>query len=258
MNAADTNRSIPARPVLYVRATIWWLIFATSTVLLTIPVLIGLMVSYETGFRVIHVWLGINLWSLKHVCHVNWQVSGRENLPPNPILVLCKHQSTFETLVLPTVLQSPVFVSKRELALVPFFGWCLAAADTILIRRGAGRSAIKQMEKQSVERFARERCVIIFPEGTRREPGAPPEYRIGGAVLAQRINTPVVPIAHNFGEFWPRHSLIKWPGTAQMRIGPPIPVEGKKPDAILEEVVAWIEQQQQEITVVDRFPYKRK
>ncbi len=255
MNVSETNAIVPAKPLLYLRAVVWWLVFAIVTVALTIPVLIGLMVSYETGYRIIHVWLGINLWTLKHICRINWQVSGIENLPPNPTLVLCKHQSTFETLVLPAMLQSPVFVAKRELALVPFFGWCLAFADTILIKRGAGRSAIRQMETQSVERFARKRCVVIFPEGTRREPGAAPEYRIGGAVLAKRTNTPIIPIAHNFGEYWPRHSLIKWPGTAEMRIGPAIAVEGKKPDAILQEVVDWIERQQKEITVVDRFPY---
>ena len=108
-------------------------------------------------------------------------------MPQSSKLVLSKHQSTFETLLLPSILKSSVFVAKRELALIPCFGWCLYMADTILIKRGAGKSVIKQLAEQSATRFARDRSVVIFPEGTRREPGAEPEYKIDGALIAHRL-----------------------------------------------------------------------
>ena len=252
---ATKKPNIPSKPVLYLRAIVWWLIFMLNTLVLTIPLLIGLLISYETGYRIIHFWLAFNLTTLRWICRLNWNVVGLDTMPQSSKLVLSKHQSTFETLLLPSILKSSVFVAKRELALIPCFGWCLYMADTILIKRGAGKSVIKQLAEQSASRFARDRSVVIFPEGTRREPGAEPEYKIGGALIAHRLDMPITPIAHNAGEYWPRHSFIKWPGTIEVRIGPAIPVAGKEPDQILKDVVDWIETQQKEFTVVDRFPY---
>ncbi len=255
MNNPDHN-NLPSTPVLYARAIAYWLIFIISTIVMTIPVLIGQLISYHHGYAVIRFWLNIHMTALRVICRVNWNISGMENLPPNPSIVMCKHQSTFETMMLPMIIPDPVFVAKRELALVPGFGWCLALSDAVLIKRGAGRSSIRQLKELSIERFERQRCLVIFPEGTRRAPDDPPEYKIGGAVVAAETGVPVVPIAHNAGEFWPRHSFIKWPGTIDVRIGPPIETAGKAANEILDETVAWIEAQQSELRVPDRFPYK--
>jgi len=250
----ERQTRLPPRPVLYLKAFLWWVVFIVSTAVMTIPVLLAQLVSYHTGYKVIRFWLRINMTALTWLCNINWRVTGTENLPENPAVVMSKHQSTFETLLLPLIITDPVFVAKRELALIPGFGWCLALSDAVLIKRGAGRSAIRQLGQLSAERFERKRCLVIFPEGTRRAPGDPPEYKIGGAVVASETGVPVVPIAHNAGEFWPRQSFIKWPGTIDVVIGEPISSDGKSPAEILAETTEWIESKQQEITVIDRFP----
>ena len=253
--ATSRHNNLPSRPVLYARAFAWWLVFFISTIVMTIPVLISQLISYERGIATVHIWLKIHMTALRLICRIDWKISGIEYLDTNPSIVMSKHQSTFETMMLPMIVPNPVFVAKRELALVPCFGWCLALADTVLIKRGAGRSAIKQLKALSMERFARNRNLVIFPEGTRRAPGDPAEYKIGGAVVAADTGVPVVPIAHNAGEFWPRHSFIKWPGTIDVRIGPPIATEGKAASEILQETVDWIENQQAEISLPGRYPY---
>lgn len=250
------HAKLPSTPVLYARAVAYWLIFIISTLVMTLPVLIGQLISYHHGYRVIRFWLNIHMTALRKICRIEWNISGRQNLPANPSIVMCKHQSTFETMLLPMIIPDPVFVAKRELALVPGFGWCLAMSDAVLIKRGAGRSTIRQLKELSIERFERQRCLVIFPEGTRRAPDDPPEYKIGGAVVAAETGVQVVPIAHNAGEFWPRHSFIKWPGTIDVRIGPPIESSGKAANQILDETVDWIEAQQSELHVPARFPYK--
>ena len=221
----------------------------------TIPVLLASLVSAAWGYRVVRIWLQINLGALRLICKLRYRIEGRENIPDQAGIVLSKHQSTFETLCMPMILTDPVFVAKRELALIPCFGWCLYTLQMILIRRGSGRAAIRQMTEQSLDRMAQGRWVVVFPEGTRRPPGAEPIYKVGGAVVSHQTGASVLPIAHNAGEFWPRLSFIKWPGEMTLIIGPPISPEGKTPDEILSETQQWIESQQSQITQVDRFPY---
>lgn len=245
----------PGKPILYLRATLWWLFFIVSTILFTIPVLLAQLVSYHQGYAMIRRWLSVHMTALRLICRLDWHINGLENLPGNPIIVMSKHQSTFETFLLPMIIPDPVFVAKRELALVPCFGWCLALSDAVLLKRGAGRSAIRQLKELSIERFARKRCLVIFPEGTRRAPDDPPQYKMGGAIVAAETGVAVVPIAHNAGEFWPRHSFIKWPGTIDVKIGAPISSEGKSAAEVLEEVVEWIESEQALLRVPERFPY---
>lgn len=254
-HSTNAPGKVPGKPVLYLRGLAWWLVFFFSIVVFTIPVLLAQKVSYETGYRMIRRWLTFHMTALKWICGLEWRVTGLENLPDHPCIVMSKHQSTFETFVMPMIFESPVFVAKRELALIPGFGWCLALSDAVLIRRGAGRSAIRQLVEQSAERFARNRSLVIFPEGTRRAPDDPPVYKIGGAVVASETGVRVVPISHNAGEFWPRHSFIKWPGTIDLKIGKPIDSEGRSAAEILEEVVDSIEAEQVTMRVPNRFPY---
>lgn len=167
---------------------------------------------------------------------------------------MSKHQSTWETYFLPVVFNRSVYVAKRSLAFIPLFGWCIAALKFILIDRKSGRSAINQMVEQSRNRLAENISVIIFPEGTRVLPGADPNYRIGGAVVAEKTKTDVLPVALNAGEFWPRMGYIKWPGEITVSFGPVITSENKTSVEILAETQHWIESRMEEISVVDRFP----
>jgi len=136
------------------------------------------------------------------------KVEGTENIPAHPVLMLSKHQSTWETYFLPTLLTRAVYVAKKSLAYIPIFGWSIAALNFILIDRSSGRSAISQMIGQAQERFDAGISVIVFPEGTRTPVGSEPNYRIGSGMIAENTGVDVVPVALNAGEFWPRHGYI--------------------------------------------------
>jgi len=168
------------------------------------PVLLSRLLSYELSATLSVIWLRVNLWGLKVFCGVTWKVEGIENIPNYPVLMMAKHQSTWETYFLPTLLTRAVYVAKKSLAYVPIFGWAIAALNFILIDRSSGRSAISQMVEQAQDRFDAGISVIIFPEGTRRPVGAEPNYRIGGGMIAENTAVDVVPVAMNAGEFWPR------------------------------------------------------
>ena len=124
---------------------------------------------------------------------------------------------------------------------IPIFGWALALTDPIALNRGAGRSAINQLIKKGTEKLDAGKWIILFPEGTRTAPGKTNKYKIGGAMLAEKSGYPVIPLAHNAGEFWPRHSFIKWPGTISVVIGPAIESKGRSADEINKEAFNWIE-----------------
>ncbi|MDP2247099.1 MAG: lysophospholipid acyltransferase family protein, partial [Nitrosomonadales bacterium] len=183
------------------------------------------------------------LWWLRVTCGVRYQIVGRENIPQTPSIILSKHQSAWETLAFQQIFPPQVWVLKRELLWVPFFGWGLAMTSPIAINRSAGREALKQMVAQGKDRMKKGFWVVIFPEGTRMAPGTKGKYHIGGAWLATHTSATVVPVAHNAGEFWPKNSFIKKPGTITVSIGKPIQSAGLKPDELNQQVEARIEQE---------------
>lgn len=236
-------------PLLYLRAGLFWIVFAGTTVIYFIP--LGLLVwalprawRYPTA----RSWAVINLHALRWICGVRWRVHGAENVPDEPVVVFAKHQSTWETLALVLILPPQVWVIKRELLKIPLFGWAMASVEPIAIDRSAGRAAVEQMVEQGRQRLEAGRFVIIFPEGTRVRPGQRSRYKMGGAVLAARTSRPVLPVAHNAGEFWPRHSFVKWPGCIDVVIGPPIPTQGRTPEQINRETGAAIEDMMRDIS----------
>jgi 1-acyl-sn-glycerol-3-phosphate acyltransferase len=193
-------------------------------------------------------WARFNLWWLRLTCRLTYRVQGRNNIPAGNAIVFCKHQSAWETLALQSIFPPQIWLLKRELLWIPFFGWGLAMLEPIAIDRSAGRKAIEQLVRQGKERLAAGRWVIIFPEGTRMAPGQTGRYGIGGAVLAAASGYPVVPVAHNAGEFWPRRGFIKRPGTITVSIGPVVETRGKDAEMIREEARAWIEHESREIS----------
>lgn len=198
-------------------------------------------------YRFITQWARFNLCSLALLCGVRYRVEGAENIPPGPAIVFCKHQSTWETLALQSVFPHQVWLLKRELLWVPLFGWGLAMLQPIAIDRRAGRKAVSQLIEQGRRHLDAGRWIIIFPEGTRVAPGQTGRYGIGGAALAEATGYPVVPVAHNAGEFWPRGSFLKRPGTVTLAIGPLIPAQGKTAEQIRDEARDWIEAKMREI-----------
>lgn len=240
----------PASALLYLRSGLYWLVFSISTIVY--GVLVGLFawfLPFGGRMAIARQWAAINLHALRRICGLHWRVEGRENLPDQPVVVFSKHQSTWETMALARLLPLQVWVVKRELLRVPFFGWGLAAMRPIAIDRGAGRLAVEQLLEQGRRRLAQGLWVMIFPEGTRVRPGHSKPYRMGGAILATETETPVLPIAHNAGDFWPRHSFVKRPGEVVISICPPIPSAGKTAEQLNDEVRAVIEGEMQRISV---------
>lgn len=189
-------------------------------------------------------WPRLAAWGAKVICGIRWQVIGMENLPDGPAVVLSKHQSAWETLFLPSHLPREVcFVYKRELHRIPFFGWGLALLRMIPIDRSKGRDAFEQVVRVGQQRLTEGRWPILFPEGTRIAPGKMGRFKMGGALLASRTGVPVIPIALNAGECWPRKAFIKKPGMVTVSIGPVIPSEGLTPEELNDKVYAWIDQE---------------
>lgn len=200
-----------------------------------------------TRYRLISSYARTMIWLLGIVCGIRHQVIGAENIPDEPCVVLCKHQSAWETLALQVILPPQVWVLKRELLWLPFFGWGLAMTSPIAINRSDGKGAMKQLLKQGKQRLKQGFLVVIFPEGTRIPYGKRGKYKIGGALLAASASVPVLPIAHNAGRLWGRNSFIKRPGLITMSIGMPIATRGLKADAINARAESWIEEEIQRI-----------
>jgi len=200
-----------------------------------------------TRYRLISSYARTMIWLLRVVCGIRHEVRGIENLPKEPCIVLCKHQSAWETLALQVIFPPQAWVLKRELLWLPFFGWGLAMTSPIAIDRSDGKGAMKQLLKQGKERLAQGFYVVIFPEGTRVPYGQRGKYKIGGAMLAASSGTPVVPVAHNAGRLWGRNAFSKHPGVVTMSIGKPIATQGRKADEINAEVEAWIENEIQQL-----------
>jgi len=249
------NTVLPPRPILLLRSCLFWLVFTISTVLLAFPVVLLSFISYKWCNLLVRTWATINIQALRLICGLNFRVNGADKLPDEPLIYYAKHQSTWETLFLKMFIPSSIFVAKKELAWVPFFGWALARLKFILIDRSKGRQAIRQIVTQYQDRKSRGHSLIIFPESTRTAVGAKPDYKIGGSVVAAETQTPLAPVAHNAGEFWPRHSFIKWPGVIDISFGPVIPVENKNAEQLRAEAAAWIENEMQALVQPNRFPY---
>lgn len=232
----------------YVRSALFSIGMMGSTVLFSTLGLVLVILPLGPRYRILRRYALFNLWVLEHVCGIRYQVEGAENIPPGPAIVFSKHQSTWETLAMQEIFPQQVWVLKKELLWLPFFGWGLALLKPIAIDRGAGRKAVTQVIEQGLARLKAGLWVVIFPEGTRLPPGARSRYRMGGAVLAADSGYPVVPVAHNAGEFWPKRGFLKRPGTVRVVIGPPIQTTGRTADAINREAEQWIESAMERIT----------
>ena len=163
------------------------------------------------------------LWLLKVVCGIKLEVRGAEKLPQGACLVAAKHQSAWETFGLIPLFRDPALLMKRELFWIPFHGWFSRKFGMIPVDRDKGPAALRRMVREAKLRVAQGREIIIFPEGTRRAPGAPPDYKTGVVLLYETLDIPCVPLALNSGAFWPRRSLSLRPGTIVVEFLDPIP-----------------------------------
>jgi 1-acyl-sn-glycerol-3-phosphate acyltransferase len=163
------------------------------------------------------------LWLLRAIVGTTIEVRGRGNIPQGPCLVASKHQSAWETFALIPIFRDPALLMKRELFFIPFHGWFSRKFEMIPVDRDKGPAALRRMLREARKRIDDGREIIIFPEGTRRPPGAPPDYKTGIVLLYNALGVPCLPVALNSGLFWPRRSVIRRPGTIVVEILPPIP-----------------------------------
>lgn len=245
-----SKQNLPPVPVLYLRSALFWVGFFFSTIILSILSLFTILLPFNARYWFISLWTYFNLWWLTITCNLDCHVEGTENITVKNGIVFSKHQSTWETLALKRWFNPESWVLKKELLSVPFFGWTTRLMEPIALDRKAGRKAVDQLIEQGRDRLEKGRWVMIFPEGTRIPPGKKGRYKIGGASLAAATGCPVIPVAHNSGEYWPRRGFIKKPGTIQVRIGKPIKTTDKTAQQILQEAETWIEAQMQTISTL--------
>lgn len=163
------------------------------------------------------------LWLMRVICGTTVEVRGRENLPEGAVLIAAKHQSAWDTIGLVLPFPDPALVMKAELMKIPLYGWFSKKFGMIPIRRETGPGALREMLKEARDRANQGRQILVFPEGTRRKPGAPPAYKPGIMLLYDALKLPCVPVALNSGQFWPRDSVLRRPGTIVVEILPAIP-----------------------------------
>lgn len=197
-----------------------------------------------TRYHIVTGWARTVMWFARYLLGIRYRVIGAENIPRDrTAVVLSKHQSAWETIAYQQILPPLCFVLKRELLRIPFFGWGLSRVPTIAIDRRAGKDALTQVLEQGRVLLNEGFCVVIFPEGTRVSPGETRRFKPGGAWLAQNTGAPVIPIAHNAGEFWGRNALIKYPGEITVSIGPPIETEGLSAAEINDQAASWMDRE---------------
>jgi 1-acyl-sn-glycerol-3-phosphate acyltransferase len=224
-----------------IRSVIFAIVQTTLTIVFSVVALFSFPFSAHARYRLITGYNHLVIWLARWVLGIRYVVQGADNLPSQPAIILAKHQSAWETVAFLFLFPPVSPVIKQELLKVPFFGWAFRLLSPIAIDRGAGREALKQIVAQGKQKLAQGFWVLVFPEGTRVAPGEKGKYGIGGGWLAAETGTPIVPVAHNAGEVWPKNAFIKRPGTITVSIGPAIDPSGKSAAELTRAVEAWIE-----------------
>jgi 1-acyl-sn-glycerol-3-phosphate acyltransferase len=209
--------------VIFLRSAIFNVLFYLNILIQIIPAFAAMFLWRTAMLDVARFWTRTNLWLLRVICGIKVEFGATEKIPAGPLLVACKHQSMWETFALLMILPDPAYIMKRELMWIPFFGWYTWKAGMVGINRSRGTQALAQMTERARAELARKRQIVIFPEGTRRPPGAPPRYKHGVAHLYTSLDARCLPIALNSGLFWPRRSWLRYPGTIRVEALDAIP-----------------------------------
>ena len=230
------------------RSALFMLWMALTVVPVAIAVLIlSIFVRGDPVYWTCIFWLRLAVWGARFICGVRWRIQGWDNLPSEAdarraVILLSKHQSTWETFAYPALMTHPLaYVFKRELLYIPFFGWAMARMDMIHIDRSKRAQAWSRVAEQGKRLAGLGHWVIMFPEGTRIPRGKTGDYKSGGTRLSIDAGVPVVPIAATSARCWPRKSFLLRPGVVDISIGKPISPEGREPLEMMREVQAWIE-----------------
>lgn len=227
--------------MLIIRSTLFMLLVTLLTIPFGILVSLAMLFPMKVRYGIIAAWRVGFMGLCQVVLDIRYRVIGRENMPDQPAVILSKHQSAWETVGLQEIFPPLVFVLKKALLRIPFFGWGLAAMKMISIDRGAGKDALKQVVDQGRDRLNAGFWVVIFPEGTRVAPGQKRRYKPGGVHLAVQTGAKVLPVAHDAGEVWGKNAFLKYPGLITVSIGPAIDPAGRSEAELNTLAEAWIE-----------------
>lgn len=230
------------------RSTLFMALLVVYTPLFVLVLLALFWLPIRSRRLFVMHWVDPVMWLIRHLLRIDHRVLGGENIPSVPCIVLCKHQSAWETIALQRIFNLTSFVYKKELHWLPFFGWGLWLMPFVAIDRGAGRQALAQVAERGRGRLAEGYTVVVFPEGTRVPPGHKKRYKIGGAHLAAQSGAPVLPVALNSGEFWGRKAFFKRPGCVTVSIGPAIDPTGLSAEEIGLRAETWIESEMRRIS----------
>lgn len=228
--------------MLLLRSLIFYTVFLSGAVFFGVIGIFLIPLPYRFRSQFFLTFNRLVLLAVRFICGVKYEIHGEVNIPQDQaFVVLAKHQSTWETVFLQLYFHPISTILKRELLRIPCFGWGLALLRPIPIDRSNPRKALKQVKELGLKRLESGNSVLVFPEGTRTPVGEVGSYARSGADIALNGNTCVLPVAHNAGVYWPMDTILKRPGTIQVRIGSPINAEGKNSKQLTQEAKEWIE-----------------
>lgn len=217
--------------MIWIRSAIFNIAFFAWTTIIVVVAVPLFAMSQATMVAYARMWSRSVLAMLRLICGLNYRVVGQEKVPEGGVIIACKHQSAWDTIAFFCIVPSPVYILKRELLMVPLFGWCLLKSGMIAIDRKGGASTMRKTIAKAAERLAEGRQIVIFPQGTRVAPGVKAPYQPGAVGLYTHLNTAIVPAALDSGRFWARRSFLKRPGTITLEFLDPIPAGLKRSEA---------------------------
>ena len=235
--------------MVWLRSLLFQVYFFVSVCVASLTIFLLFFLPFTVRFSIAKLWGQSMLTVGKYLCGLDYVIEGREHIPDVASVIMIKHTTVFETYAQLAIFPPQTWVLKRELKWIPLFGWGLAAMKPIAINRGAGHTAVSQVIAQGKERLAEGIWVTIFPEGTRVPLGQTKRYGVSGAALAREARCPIVPVAHNAGDLWPRRGLKKEPGLIRFCIGPPVFAADQTPKETNLIVQDWVESKMREISI---------
>jgi 1-acyl-sn-glycerol-3-phosphate acyltransferase len=238
--------------MLLLRSLVFQFYFFASVTIASMSIFFLWAFPFAVRSAIARNWGKSMLWVGRIVCGLDYVIEGQENIPAMPSVIMIKHTTVFETYAQLAIFPPQTWVVKRELQWIPLFGWGLAAMRPIAINRSAGHTAVTQVIEQGRDRLAKGIWITVFPEGTRMPPGQTRKYGVSGAALARDAQCPILPVAHNAGDLWPRRGLRKKPGLIRFCIGPPIEAGDRSPKETNLMVQDWVETKMKEISVFYR------
>ncbi|MFH1605022.1 MAG: lysophospholipid acyltransferase family protein [Pseudomonadota bacterium] len=227
----------------FLRALVYYLLLIIIVIPYWVLVMCVAPLPRIARWKIIAGWPRLAAWLAIHVLDIRYEVRGRENIPAEPVVILSKHSSAWETLAYSGIFPPHVYVMKRELMWLPFLGWGLALFSPIFINRTDRKNALRRAVEIGKQRLAQGFCIMVYPEGTRIAVGKRVKYKLGGARIAVQTGVRVLPVAHNAGQLWPRNTFLKRPGKVTVVIGQPIDSAGHTAEELMSKVEDWVESQ---------------